>query len=393
MGEYEGCRGIFFDFLIYKNFFAMQRWLFIFGLAMAMLTVGCHHKKSAESAPSFRIEVAHAKEESLAISYEFVTHLEGGFQAVVQPRVSGYLQRSTLPVSREVKLGELLFVIDANLLSTSLRSAEAQLQSARAKEAEARSNYERAKPLAELNAISQSQMDEYRATYLSATQAVKAAEEQVRNARLQVGYASIYSPISGVAAAAAAHEGDYVGVGTQFSTLTTISNMDSLKAELSMPTSLYLRVAGARQTIHDNRGLLSNIRLWLDDGSEYEYEGVYDYTRQSISPTAGTITLVVLFPNPRATLSAGEFARIRCDVGEPRLQVLVPQQAVQSVQGESAVWVIDKDSVAHYRKVKVGATVGRDYIVEQGLQSGETVALIGSQKLRDGMKVVPVNGK
>lgn len=365
----------------------MQRYLSIFYFTAILFSAGCHHKKKPASMPPLKIEVAQARADSLAMSYEFVTHLESGNVSSVQPRVSGYLLHSRLHSSRVVKRGELLFTLDANLLTTTLRSAQAQLRSAQAQEAEARSNYERAKPLAELNAISQTQMEQYRTTYLAAQQSVESARQQLQNASLQVGYARIYSPIDGIAAAASANEGDYVGVGTPFSTLTTISNMDSLKAELSLPTATYLSVAGNR-AMYDNRDLISNIRLYLTSGQEYDYMGIYDYTQQNISPTAGTITLVVQFPNPQHRLKAGEYARIRCDLGSRQWRVLVPQQAVQSIQGVRSVWVIDSDSVVHYRPIKVGATIGRDYVVEEGLQAGEKVALIGGQKLHNGMKVI-----
>ena len=96
------------------------------------------------------------------------------------------------------------------------------------------------------------------------------------------------------------------------------------------------------------------------------------------------------FPNPDYRLKAGEFARIRCDLGERRRQVLVDQRAVQSVQGVTSVWVIGRDSVAEYRRVELGETFGRYYFVDEGLLSGEVVALTGGQKLRNGVKVVPV---
>lgn len=373
----------------------MQRQLFIFQLMTLLFGVGCHHKKHpAEQMPPLKIEVAEVVADSVRVSYEFVTHLESGYQAVIEPRVNGYLLRSNLSASRVVKKGELLFVIDANQLQTSLRSAQAQLLSAEAQAEEARSNYERAKPLADINAISQTQIDQYKTTHLAAQQSVAAAREQVENARLQVGYARISAPINGIAAATTAHEGDYVGAGTQFSTLTTISNMDSLKAELSLPTSVYLRVVGSgERAMYDNRGLLSNIRLYLTNGEMYKYPGTYDYTRQNISPTAGTITLVVTFPNPEYQLKAGEYARIECDLGRAVWRVLVPQQAVQSVQGVNSVWVVDKDNVAQYRQVTLGGVYGKYFIIEQGLQAGDVVALIGGQKLRNGMKITPVKSK
>ena len=370
----------------------MRRYIPIILSLTTLFVTGCrHHRKPHTPTPPLSVEVAQARADSVALRYEFTTHLESGFDAVIQPRVNGYLLQSYLRAGRPVKRGELLFVIDANLLNTSLLSAEAQLRSAEAKKVEARKNYERAKPLAELNAISRTQMDEYEATYIAAQQSVKAARQQVQSARLQVGYTRIYSPINGIAAATDAHIGDYVGEGTQFSTLTTISNMDSLKAELSLPTAIYLQSIERGQALYDNRNLLSDITLYLDDGTRYEYQGTYDYTRQSISPSAGTLTLVVLFPNPDYRLKVGEYARIESNVGALRRRILVPQQSVQSVQGINSVWVIDSDSTAHYREVKIGSPQGHDYIVEQGLAEGEVVALTGAQKLHDGMKVIPKN--
>ena len=369
----------------------MRQKLFIFFIVIFLTTVGCSQKKHKEtSVPKLEIDVAQVMSDSILMRYEFVTHLTSGYDAIIQPRVSGYLKRSFVKSGEPVKRGDLLFVIDADLLNTTLRAAQSSLLSAQAKESEARNNYERALPLARQGAISESQMDAYKTNYTSAQQAVRSAREQLENARLQVGYARIYSPINGIAAYTSAHEGDYVGVGTQYPTLTTISNMDTLKAEISIPTSLYLRYATSGRATYDNRNLLSDISLYLDNGQEYKYKGVYDYTQQNISPTAGTISLIVDFPNPESYLKAGEYARIRTGMGQKRLCVLVSQQAVISSQGVNYVWVIKSDSTAQYRRVDVGDKYDSQWVVESGLQPGEVVALTGVQKLRNGQKVTLV---
>ncbi len=369
----------------------MRQNVYMLLIVTALTMSGCEHKTVSKSnEPRLEIEVQAVRADSILMNYEFTTHLKSGYDAVIQPRVSGYLQRSYIKSGEPVKRGDLLFVIDANLLNTTMRAAQADLLSAQAKESEAKNNYERALPLASQGAISQTQMDEYKTTFAAARQAVQSARQQLENARLQVGYTRIYAPISGIVAATSAHEGDYVGAGTQFSTLTTISNMDTLKAEISIPTSLYLRYASVGRASYDNRDLLSDIRLYLDDGVEYEQRGVYDYTQQNISPTAGTITLVVKFPNPDSYLKAGEYARIRAGMGRKQLVVLAPQKSVERVQGVSYVWIIDKDSTAHYRRVEVGESYGSQFVITSGLQAGEMVALMGSQKLREGMKVTPI---
>lgn len=369
----------------------MRQNLLIFLIIFSVIVVACGRKPSTKkSMPNLEIEVAEVTSDSILMRYEFVTHLKSGYDAIIQPRVSGYLQRSYVKSGEPVKRGDLLFVIDAALLNTTLRAAQANLLSAQAKESEARNNYERALPLAAQGAISELQIDEYKTNYASSQQAVQSAREQLKNARLQVGYARIYSPIDGIASHSPAHEGDYVGVGTQYPTLTTISNMDTLKAEISIPTSLYLRYASVGRATYDNRNLLSDIRLYLDGGYEYEYRGVYDYTQQNISPTAGTITLVVDFPNPEAYLKAGEYARVQVGMGQKQRCVLVPMQAVVSSQGVNYVWVIRSDSSAQYRRVEVGERQDSQWIVEDGLQPHEMVALTGVQKLHNGAKVKPI---
>ena len=134
----------------------------------------------------------------------------------------------------------------------------------------------------------------------------------------------------------AAHVGDYVGPGTQFSVLTTVSNIDTLTVDVAIPMSQYLRYAGDRTSIYDNEGLLSDIRLVLADGSRYPLEGIYDYTRKDVSSTTGTLVLVVMFPNPDEALKPGQFARVEANVGPVRPRVVVPQQAVSQAQDISS---------------------------------------------------------
>ena len=364
--------------------------LFIISTVASLVLSACHKDRHTKShaTPSLQIEVAEIESDSITMEYEFTTHLESNYDAVIQPRVSGYLLRKSFEAGMPVRKGDLLFVIESDLLSTSMRSAEAQLYSAEAQLTESRNNYDRAKPLAEINAISQSQLDQYRAEFLSAQSAVKSARQSLESAKLQVGYARITSPINGIIAHTKAHAGDYVGPGTQFQVLTTISNLDTLSASLAIPTSLYLKYARGDRSYY-NRNLLSDIRLYLSSGQEYEYRGIYDYTKQDISSTSGTISLVVDFPNPDQKLKAGEFATVKVGIGGKRKAILVPQQAVTRIQNIASVWVVKPDSSVEYRRVELGEPLLESWVVESGLQAGEQVALTGLQKLHNGMKVTP----
>lgn len=266
-------------------------------------------------------------------------------------------------------------------------AAEAELESARAQAVEARNNYERAVPLARINAISQSQLDQYTAQYRAAEAAVRSAEQALRNASLNVGYTELRSPIDGIAAHAEAHVGDYVGPGTQFNVLTTVSNTDTVSVDVAIPMSQYLRIVGNRTPLADNGELLSDIRLTLADGTRYPLPGCYSYTRRDVSSTAGTIVLVVSFPNPDGRLKPGQFARVEANVGPVLPYVVVPQRCVLQSLNLASVWVVAEDGTVSYRRVTPGPVYGGMWCIAEGLEAGETVAASGLQKLHDGDKV------
>ena len=371
----------------------MQRVVLFSMLSIAYFCASCHHhKQEPKAAPAMTIEVATAEAEEVVMRYEFVTHLKSNYDAIIQPRVNGYLLKKSFSAGMPVRKGDLLFVLDADLLNTTLYAAKAQLAAAEAQEVEARNNYERALPLAKINAISRAQLDQYTSAYASARSSVQSARQSLENARLQVGYANIYSPINGIIAWTDAHEGDYVGPGTEFSTLTTISNTDTLSAEIAIPTSLYMRYASGR-TLYDNRGLLSDVVLYLANGEEYQHRGVYDYTKQNISSTSGTITLVVDFPNPDQQLKAGEYGRVATGIGSKQRIITIPQQCVNRTQGIESVWVVRGDSTVEYRQISTAETLGSRWVIQSGLSEGERVAVTGSQKLHNGAKVIPQNAE
>ena len=135
-----------------------------------------------------------------------------------------------------------------------------QQRNARA-QGEAKNNYERAVPLVGIDAISQSQFDQYTAEYMAAEAAVNSAEQALSNAELELGYADIYAAIDGIISSTEAHIGEFVGPGTQFSTLTTIQNVDTVGVNLSIPMQQYLEYSGRKTFTYDNRGLLSDIVL------------------------------------------------------------------------------------------------------------------------------------
>lgn len=351
----------------------------------------CRHHHTQASTPLLEVEVTEVRTELIPRRMQFIGYLQSNFDAVIQPRVNGFLTSKRFDGGKPVKRGQLLYTIDPSQLSTTLYAAEAALQSARAQAIENSNNYERAVPLAAMNAISQAQLDQYTAQYRASEASVRSAEQTLRNAQLNVGYTKIYSPIDGIAGSSQGHIGDYVGPGTEFTVLTTISNIDTLSFDLAIPMADYLRITGDRKRIYDNDSLLSSISLLLDDGNRYPLAGFYSHTRKDISTETGTLILVVKFANPDQSLKAGQFARVEALVGKSEPHLVVPIRAVSQAQGVSSVWVITPDSTAHYRRVETGNISDSLWVIKTGVKPHERVVITGQQKLREGMHVIPKN--
>jgi membrane fusion protein (multidrug efflux system) len=361
-------------------------YLTLTAMVALLLTTSCKQQAKNTIEP-IAIEVATVEARSLPYTKSFIATIGDNYSATVQPRISGFLVASSLKNGMPVRKGELIFTLEDAPQRANRLAAEATLSSAKAKAVEAKRNYERAIPLVRINAISQTQFDQYTAENLSAIASVKSAEQSLRNAQLDESYTRIYAPISGIISSSAATAGDYIGPGTQFSQLTTIQNIDTVSVDLAIPMSEYLTISERKSFSYDNASLLSNIRLRVADGSEYPEEGFYKYTRQSIASEMGTIVLVVGFKNGDYALKVGQFARITASLGANKERIVIPQRAVSQIQNISSVWVIRPDSTAEYREVKLGNKAEEWWIVESGLDKGEMVATTGLQKLRNGEKI------
>lgn len=354
----------------------------------SLCAVACKGHKTPQEAPVPRLTVAEARIDTLPARMEFVGRLSSNHDVTIQPRVAGYLLSIEFDNGMPVRRGQVLFRIDPADIDARLSAAEASLSSARAQLTEAENNYRRAVPLAEMEAISRSSLDQYTAQYASARAALKSAEASLRTVRLDKDYTVITSPIDGVVAATSASVGDLVGPGSQFTVLTTVSDLDSVSVNLSLPVASYLKLRGEGPS-YSNADLLSDIRLSLAGGEEYPEPGRYSYTAKNVADRMGTVVFVVKFPNREQLLKPGQFARVRADVGPARESVVIPAACVVESQGLESVWVVKPDSTLTFRSVTTGAASGGDVVVDEGLAAGEKVLAAGQMKAREGMKIVP----
>lgn len=369
----------------------MKRQLTI--LVLSLVLISCGSTKSTKpSVPALRVEVARVVGERVVMPMRFQTLIYSNYDATIQPRVSGYLLTKEFSKGLPVEKGQVLFTLDAAPIRLSVLSNRAALASAETALAEAKNNYRRAVPLARIDAISKSALDQYEAAYASAEAQVELARSQLEESLLQLDYTTIISPISGIIDDTGATVGDWVGVGTSYSVLATVSNIDEIGVHIQIPFARYFEVRGGgeedKTPSYDNSTLLSNIRLHLPDGSLYPFEGTYAYTKREAGDQTGTIIIVASFPNPEKLLKVGQSAIVTADVGSPEGVVMVPQQAVVQTLNKASVWVVDSSNKVTFRPVVVGEKFGTHWIVEEGLAAGERVATSGLQHLQSGMTVI-----
>jgi membrane fusion protein (multidrug efflux system) len=204
----------------------------------------------------------------------------------------------------------------------------------------------------------------------------------VENAKLNLGFTHLTSPIDGVAGAALQQVGSLVGPNT--SAVTTVSTLDPIKAYFSVSEREYLEFSRQATSIKN-----LTLELLLADGSIHAQKGKFLFADREVDPKTGAIRLAASFPNPGNVLRPGQYARVRTVTATKKNGLLVPQRAVMELQGAYQIAVVDKDNKVAIRTVKVGSRTGNSWLIDSGLNPGEFVVVEGVQKVRPDMQVVP----
>ncbi|MEM9327423.1 MAG: efflux RND transporter periplasmic adaptor subunit, partial [Bacteroidota bacterium] len=259
--------------------------------------------------------------------------------------------------------------------------------------AKAQSDYDRVKPLAEIRAVSQAELDGAVAALDAAKASVDASEASLRLSQINLGYTRIASPITGVIGKSLAQTGEYVGQSPNPVILNTVSKTDSLKVEFFLTENDYLQLA--RQAIIENQQSDSRelpqpkIQLVLSDNSVFDYEGKFRFINREVDPTTGAILIQTIFPNPRGIVKPGQFAKVRITAPPRPNTIIVPQRAVREFQGQFSVFVLGDSSKVQERPIELGDAYRDYYVVRQGLSNGEQILLEGLLKVRSGQVIDP----
>jgi membrane fusion protein (multidrug efflux system) len=356
-------------------------------VGVALAGCGQHRPPGAPEPPT--VLVTSVVQRDVPIYREWVAQLNGSVNAQISPKVSGYIISRNYREGYFVTKGQILFEIDPRPLRASLDQAKATVAGAVANLGSSKLNVARDTPLAKEKAIAQSQLDNEVQAMKANQAALDAALAEQQTAELNLAWTKVRSPIDGIAGVAAAQIGDLV---SSSSVLTRVSQLDPIRAYFSISESDYLSIAPQLSMIvHGESGSAeleaTEAQFIQANGLPFASQGRFVLVGREVNNSTGTIQFATEFQNKGSLLRPGGFGRVRIRIGTAKDALLIPQRAVNEVQGEYQVVVLSGDNRAEFRSVEVGDRSGGDWIITKGLELNERVVVEGFQRLRNGMPV------
>ncbi len=353
----------------------------------AFLLSGCGEQKPAGPAVP-TVEVVNVVQKDVPIVREWVGTTDGLVNAKINAQVQGYLIKQNYKEGSVVKKGQVLFEIDPRPFQAALEQAKGQLAINEGQLYTAKANLEKIRPLALVNAVSKKDLDDAIGREASAKAAVQAGKAAVRKDEIDLSFTKITSPIDGIAGIAKAQLGDLVG-NPGGPELTTVSTVDPIKVYIPISEQEYMRFIREAEARGNSEPKGSNLELILADGRVFPHKGKIYFADRQVDERTGTIKVATLFPNPGNLLRPGQFAKIKALIETQKGALLVPQRAVNELQGRFQVAVVGPDIKVDLRWVKVGEREGPLWVIDEGLKPGERVIVEGIQKVKAGMTVNP----
>jgi membrane fusion protein (multidrug efflux system) len=361
-----------------------QRMSFVAVVAV-LAGAACHKAAPASSGPPPpTVQVAAVLQKDVAVYREWVGNLDGFVNADIKPQVEGFVRKQVYREGGYVRLGDLMFLIDPRNYKAVADQARSTLARNRAALAKARLDVKRDRELIAAQVIPPQQLDNDLAAEEEAAATVETARATLAQAELNRGWTQVTSPIAGIAGIAQAQVGTLVTAST---VMTTVSQVDPIKVQFNISETEYLRSAGGNHWAEPGVGAEPTLELVLDDGSVYPRRGTVVVTNRQVNLQTGTIALQGSFPNPGNLLRPGQYAKVRAAVDTRKDALLVPQRAINELQGAYLIGVVASDGKVDVRTVRAGEWVGDLWVIEEGLHPGEKIIVEGFARVRPGMTV------
>ncbi|HDO27820.1 MAG TPA: efflux RND transporter periplasmic adaptor subunit [Bacteroidetes bacterium] len=362
-------------------------------ILVIFLSASCSEKKQ-QAPPPPEIPVVKVLQKDVPIYKEFVGQVYGYSDIPIRARVTGFLEGIHFKEGLKVKKGQLLYNIDSQEYQSKVATQESLLAEAKTSLAKAESDLSRIKPLAKINAVSQSDLDAAQAEYDAAVSYVNAMASNLQFAKINLSYCWIKSPINGIIGKTKARVGEFVGKSPNPVILNTVSIIDTVRVEFFLPEADYIRLARAykesdQSTQNASTVREQNLRLILADGSTFKYEGYINFINREVDPQTGSLLVQTTFPNPERLLKPGQYAKVVVKMKEVKGALLIPQRCVMELQGQHSVYVVTDDSIVENRQIVTGERIGDLWLIKKGLKPDDKVVIDALQKVNSGLKVIP----
>jgi RND family efflux transporter MFP subunit len=344
--------------------------------------VGCSSNAERPAPPPPAVTVTPVIEADVPITQEWVGTMAGNTDADIRPKVDGFLLTRIYDEGSYVEKGQVMFQLDKRQAQAAVEQATGSLERARAALGQAQIDVRRYTPLVAQRAVSQAELDKAKSAEAAGTASVDGDQAVLDNAKLNLGWTTVTSPISGIAGVAKVGIGDLITPNT---VMTTVSSVNPIYVDVNIAEQDYLRFR--REKL--GRAAGQNLELILGDGTVYGQRGHVLFLNREVDSRTGTIQVRGEFPNPGNVLRPGQYARVRAVTELRKKALLVPQAAISELQGVYQVGVVSAENKVTIKTVKLGPQFRDMWVVESGLQAADNVVVDGLQRVRNGMTVAP----
>lgn len=337
------------------------------------------------------IKVVDVLKKDVPLFKNFVGQVYGQEDVSINARVQGYLTGIHFIEGDRVKKGDLLYTIDPAEFNAQVAGQESKVAEAQTMYLNSENNLARVKPLAEMDAVSKSELDFANANRDASLSARKAAEASLEMAKINLSYTKITAPIGGYIGKTKARIGEFVGRSPGPVIVNTISKVENVRVQFFLTEADYLLLA-KYIVAHDFERDPNNkaeVQLLLSDGSTHPHKGKIDFINREVDSSTGAILVQATFPNPELILKPGQFARVKIRFKMEKDALLIPHRVVSELQGQYSVFIVNTENKIESKSVKIGEKFGDYIIIKEGITENDKIVLEGLQKVGSGMEVIP----
>lgn len=360
-------------------------------LSSSLLLAGCldDDKPDAQQSapPRATVEIVELQPQQVALKTELPARTNATRMAEVRPQVDGIIEKRLFREGATVKAGDQLYQIEAAPYQAAVNNAQASLQRARADLKVTERREQRYKDLLSDNAISQQEYDEALAAFEQAQAEIAVRQAALDSALINLRFTKVNAPIDGQIGISHVTEGALVTAG-QNNSLATIHQLDPIYVDISQASREILRLRRQLMSGRIDGEAMPAVRLKLEDGSDYEHTGELQFSEVSVNQNTGSIVMRARFPNPDGLLLPGMYVRAEVDEGRIDDAILVPQKAVMfDREGLASVMLVNGDNKVEQRRITVQRDIDHNWLISEGVQSGDKVIVEGLQKIAEGAEV------